>query len=158
MAIEIEFKFLVHKDLWNQVIPNNSFEIRQGYIFSDESKTIRVRTKGEKGYLTIKGKTNGASRPEFEYEIPIEEAIELLNLFCSARIEKTRHEVLYDGNKWEVDVFQGANKGLIVAELEVKSETDEFEKPSWIGKNVTDDSRYANSNLIKNPYVNWKSI
>jgi CYTH domain-containing protein len=157
MAIETEFKFLVHKDLWNQVIPNKSLEIRQGYLYSDESKTIRVRTKGAKGYLTIKGKTSGASRPEYEYEIPYDEAIELLNLFCSEQIEKTRHEVLFAGNKWEVDVFQGANEGLIVAELEVESETDAFEKPSWIGENVTDDSRYANANLIKNPFVNWKS-
>ena len=157
MAIETEFKFLVHKDLWNQVIPNKSLDIRQGYLYSDENKTVRVRTKGEKGYLTIKGKTSGASRPEYEYEIPLDEAIELLNLFCPERIEKTRHEVLFAGNKWEVDVFQGANEGLIVAELEVESETDAFEKPSWIGENVTDDSRYANSNLIKNPFVNWKS-
>lgn len=157
MAIETEFKFLVQKDLWNQVIPNKSMDIRQGYLYSDESKTVRVRTKGEKGYLTIKGKTSGASRPEYEYEIPFTEAIELLNLFCPKRIEKTRHEVLFAGNKWEVDVFQGANEGLIVAELEVESETDAFEKPSWIGENVTSDSRYANSNLIKNPFVNWKS-
>lgn len=157
MAIETEFKFLVHKDLWNQVIPNKSLDIRQGYLYSDENKTVRVRTKGEKGYLTIKGKTSGASRPEYEYEIPLDEAIELLNLFCPERIEKTRHEILFAGNKWEVDVFQGANEGLIVAELEVESETDAFEKPSWIGENVTDDSRYANSNLIKNPFVNWKS-
>ncbi len=157
MAIETEFKFLVQKDLWNQVIPNKSLDIRQGYLYSDESKTVRVRTKGEKGYLTIKGKTSGASRPEYEYEIPFTEAIELLNLFCPERIEKTRHEVLFAGNKWEVDVFQGANEGLIVAELEVESETDAFEKPNWIGENVTDDTRYANSNLIKNPFVNWKS-
>lgn len=157
MAIETEFKFLVHKDLWNQVIPNKSLDIRQGYLYSDENKTVRVRTKGEKGYLTIKGKTSGASRPEYEYEIPLDEAIELLNLFCPERIEKTRHEILFAGNKWEVDVFQGANEGLIVAELEVESETDAFEKPSWIGENVTDDSRYANSNLIKNPFVKWKS-
>ena len=155
MATEIEHKYLVIKDIWEKIIPNKSVEIRQAYLLTDPEKTIRVRTKGNSGFITIKGKANRASRLEFEYEIPIEDAIELINKFCSNLIEKTRHIVIHDNNTWEVDEFKGLNAGLIVAEIELASEDDKYSIPNWIEKNVTEDLRYANSNLSIKPFTTW---
>ena len=155
MATEIEHKYLVIKDIWKKIIPNKSVEIRQAYLLTDPEKTIRVRTKGNSGFITIKGKSNGSSRLEFEYEIPIEDAIELINKFCSNLIEKTRHIVIHDNNTWEVDEFKGLNAGLIVAEIELASEDEKYSIPNWIDKNVTEDIRYANSNLSINPFMTW---
>ncbi|MNQ93266.1 CYTH domain protein [compost metagenome] len=129
--------------------------IRQGYLQTDPNKTIRVRTKGNQGYLTIKGKAVGASRLEFEYEIPVDEANELLDKFCSNLIDKTRYDVVHEGKTWEVDVFSGLNEGLIVAEIELTSEEETYTLPVWVGENVTSDMRYANSNLAVTPFSNW---
>ena len=155
MATEIEHKYLVIKDIWKKIIPNKSVEIRQAYLLTDPEKTIRVRTKGNSGFITIKGKSNGSSRLEFEYEIPIEDANELINKFCSNLIEKTRHIVIHDNNTWEVDEFKGLNAGLIVAEIELASEDEKYSIPNWIDKNVTENIRYANSNLSINPFMTW---
>jgi adenylate cyclase len=130
MATEIEHKYLVIKDIWGKIIPNKSVEIRQAYLLTDPEKTIRVRTKGNSGFITIKGKANRASRLEFEYEIPIEDAIELINKFCSNLIEKIRHIVIHDNNTWEVDEFKGLNEGLIVAEIELTSEDEKYSIPN----------------------------
>jgi len=155
MATEIEHKYLVNHQLWKDVTPKKSTYIKQGYLLSDPNKTIRVRTTNDKGFITIKGKTIGASRLEYEYEIPIQEANELLTKFCSQVIEKTRHYVDYENKLWEIDVFEGFNKGLIVAEIELTSEDEMYQKPNWIEKNVTADMRYSNSNLCANPFNTW---
>lgn len=155
MATEIEHKYLIKPELWKKVVPYTRVDIRQGYLLTDPSKTVRIRTKGNTGYLTIKGKTQGASRVEFEYEIPFADAMELLTHFCSQLIEKTRHLVLHEGKTWEVDEFKGLNAGLIVAEIELKSEEETYVLPDWVDKNVTEDLRYANSNLSVNPFSKW---
>ena len=155
MATEIEHKYLVIKDIWGKVIPNKSVEIKQAYLLTDPEKTIRIRTKGNAGFITIKGKSNGASRLEFEYEIPIDDANDLINKFCSNLIEKTRHLVIHENHTWEVDEFKGLNAGLIVAEIELNSEDENYLIPDWIDKNVTDDLSYANSNLSIKPFSTW---
>lgn len=155
MPTEIEHKYLVDESLWKNITPGKSVQVRQAYLLTDPDKTIRVRTKGEKGFITIKGRTTGASRPEFEYEIPLDEANELISRFCSNLIEKTRHYVAHEGKLWEVDVFEGLNAGLIVAEIELGSEEELYAKPVWVGMNVTRDAKYANSNLTMKPYSTW---
>ena len=155
MATEIEHKYLVIKDIWEKVIPDKSVEIKQAYLLTDPEKTIRIRTKGNAGFITIKGKSSGASRLEFEYEIPIEDANDLINKFCSNLIEKTRHIVINDNNTWEVDEFKGLNAGLIVAEIELNSEDEIYSIPDWIDKNVTEELKYANSNLSIKPISTW---
>ena len=141
--IEIERKFLVTStDFISQAFAHN--RIAQGYISKNPERTVRVRIKGGKGFLTIKGKGNesGLSRFEWENEIPLDEAIELLKLCEKGKIEKTRYEVKLGNHIFEVDEFYGENEGLIMAEVELKSETETFEKPEWLGKEVTDDKRY----------------
>jgi adenylate cyclase len=155
MATEIEHKYLVKADLWKDIAPEKSVDIRQAYLLTDPDKTIRVRTKGVKGYITIKGRTVGASRPEYEYEIPIADANELIDKFCSSLIEKTRHLITHNNKTWEVDAFNGSNEGLIVAEIELTSEDEKYSLPDWVDKNVTDDVRYANANLTLKPYNTW---
>jgi len=155
MPIETEHKYLINHELWQQIIPNKSVQIKQAYLLTDPNKTIRIRTAGNAGFITIKGKTIGASRPEFEYEIPIEEANQLIESFCSELIEKTRYYVVHENKTWEVDVFEGMNVGLIVAEIELDDEDEEYKKPNWVTQNVTDDRRYANSNLSLKPFTTW---
>jgi len=155
MATEIEHKYLVNSGVWKTIIPEKSVEIRQAYLQTDPEKTIRVRTKDDAGFITIKGKTVGASRPEFEYEIPIADANELIDKFCSNLIEKIRHIVTHYNHIWEVDEFKGLNEGLIVAEIELTGEDEKYSIPNWVGKNVTDDLRYANSNLTIKPFKTW---
>ncbi len=155
MATEIEHKYLIIKEHWKVVVPDQSIRIRQGYLLTDPEKTIRVRTKGDKGYLTVKGKSSGSSRPEFEYEIPLADAEELLDKFCSSLVEKTRHLVLHDNKTWEVDEFFGLNEGLIVAEIELTHEKEVYLTPHWVGQNVTNNSQYANSNLSLRPFTTW---
>ena len=155
MPIEIEHKYLVNAEEWSRVIPEKSITIKQGYIHAAPDKTVRVRTKADKGYITIKGKTVGASRPEFEYDIPLADAQELLINFCSQLIEKTRHLITYDHKTWEVDVFEGLNAGLIVAEIELKDERELYQKPTWIGADVTMDVKYSNAQLASVPYSQW---
>jgi len=155
MAIEIEHKYLVEKDKWRSVKPAKSVHIRQGYLQSEANHTRRIRTAGKQGYITVKGLTKGSSRPEFEYEIPYADALEMLNLFCISVIEKTRHYVSVADNTWEVDEFEGDNTGLIIAEIELLNEDQYYVLPPWAGLNVTDDFRYANVNLAANPFGTW---
>lgn len=155
MPFEIEHKYLVDAQAWRKETAAAGKRIRQAYLYSDAAKTIRVRTKGDKGYLTIKGKTTGATRSEFEYEIPLTEAVELIQTLCHTVIEKTRYECVYEEKKWEVDVFHGQNEGLIVAEIELQSETETYLLPLWVTENVTNDSRYSNAALAKHPFSQW---
>ena len=156
MGIEIERKFLVNKEKWNTVIKEKKSFYRQGYIVSDPEKTIRVRLTDTTGYLTIKGLTVGASRPEFEYPVPKEDAVQLLDNFCKSEISKVRHFITHDNKLWEIDEFEGDNEGLIVAEIELSSEDETFSMPDWIDQEVTSDKRYSNSNLSVNSYKNWQ--
>lgn len=153
MAQEIERKFLV-KANWQPTTVGT--RIAQGYLNRDPERTVRVRIRQNKGYLTIKGKNEGISRLEFEYEIPLAEAEQLLLLCEQPLVEKMRYVEHYGDFAWEVDVFSGANEGLIVAEIELPTKETVFTKPSWLGKEVSGDSRFYNSNLIKNPYKQWK--
>jgi adenylate cyclase len=155
MGLEIEHKYLIHQAHWQTVVPHKSTVLKQAYISTDPEKTIRVRTLDDKAYITIKGKSSGAARLEFEYEIPLEDAYELIKHFSANLVEKTRHYVLVEGKTWEVDEFKGANKGLFVAEIELDSEDEAYHLPEWVDRNVTNDMRYANSNLALNPYTNW---
>jgi adenylate cyclase len=153
MSQEIERKFLVTGEAWRT---DNGALIRQGYLHNKIDGNVRVRTKGERAYLTIKGSTNGITRLEFEYDIPLEEANEMLDKLClKPLIEKVRHEVNFDGFLWEIDEFLGDNAGLVVAEIELDNEEQEFTKPNWVGVEVSEDPRYLNANLVKNPYSKW---
>jgi CYTH domain-containing protein len=156
MPIEIERKYLVKHDLWNALLKPKGEYYRQGYIVNEISKTVRVRATENHGFITIKGKTdNPAIKPEYEYQIPKSEAIELLNSFTGNNIEKTRYKIDYEGKLWEIDVFQGDNEGLIVAEIELNSIEELYQIPEWIDCEVTHDGRYFNANLSKNPFKNW---
>jgi CYTH domain-containing protein len=145
---EIERKFLVKESVFDVIRYLEPRSIRQGYIMDSDGKTVRVRTKGDKAFLTIKGKTAGISRDEFEYEIPVNDAIHLLDNFCSKVLTKDRFEMMHGEKKWEIDVFKGKLAGLIVAEIELESEEDAFSLPDWAEKEVSDDARYYNSNLV----------
>jgi len=154
--IEIERKFLVNSNAFKtEAFAQN--RIAQGYLSSVPGRTVRVRIKGNKGFLTIKGASNesGVSRFEWEKEIPEDEAKALLKLCDEGVIDKTRFEVKMGNHVFEIDEFFGENEGLIMAEIELKSETEDFEKPKWLGKEVTNDIRYYNSYLSKNPYKKW---
>jgi CYTH domain-containing protein len=153
MGREIERKFLVGDDSWRN---SAGTRIRQGYLHNESDGTVRVRTKGGRAYLTIKGNTAGITRPEFEYEIPVRDADEILDAMClKPLIEKVRYEVWAGGFKWEVDEFLGENGGLVVAEIELEDENQDFPKPDWLGEEVSDDFRYQNANLAKHPYSQW---
>ena len=152
---EIEYKFLITSSDWQKGA--EGVEYRQGYLSTDPGRVVRVRLEGEVGKLTIKGKRNGPEADEFEYEIPKPDAEYLLEHLClKPLIEKTRYKIEFEGNIWEVDQFHGVNEGLIFAEIEVQSKNQKFQKPNWIGKDVTKDSRYRNANLVANPYSKWK--
>lgn len=153
MAIEIERKFLVKSDAWREGPAGE--RIVQGYLCRDEERTVRVRIKGEKGFLTIKGSSEGIARKEFEYEIPREEAEELLQICVPPLLDKVRYERRCGGHLWEIDEFAGENKGLIVAEIELEDEATEFEKPDWLGEEVSDDPRYYNACLADHPWSQW---
>jgi adenylate cyclase len=155
MGVEIERKFLVHHDKWAALAKPKGLVIRQGYMLKDAAKTIRVRIKDEESFITIKGKTKGISRSEYEYGIPLKDGLELLEAFCEAVVEKQRYCISYAGKLWEVDVFEGENQGLIVAEIELADEAETFDLPRWVSTEVTSDARYYNSNLSVNPYKNW---
>jgi CYTH domain-containing protein len=157
MQNEIERKFLVK----NTDFINDSFEkysIKQGFLSTNKNRTVRVRIKNDKGFLTIKGISNekGTKRLEWEKEIPLQEAEQLLKICKKPIISKNRYLVNYKGNIFEVDVFKKKNKGLIVAEIELQTENQPFEKPTWLGKEVTGDKRYYNSVLQKKPFNSWK--
>ena len=153
MAIEIERKFLVRNNYWQEKA-ETGLPCRQGYLCAEHGKTVRVRTLGARAFLTIKGKTHGLSRAEFEYEIPVDDAEALLQM-CDQRIEKTRYLVPHENHTWEVDVFEGENKGLILAEIELKSEDETFILPDWIGDEVSGDPRYYNAQLSRHPFTRW---
>jgi adenylate cyclase len=157
MGVEIEKKYLVKKEIWNKEKPFKSSIIRQAYILSDIDKTIRVRVADTKGFLTIKGATVGIRRQEFEYEIPVEDANQLIENFTTLCIDKIRHYINYDNKLWEVDEFKGENEGLMVAEIELNAEDEKYELPLWVGEQVSLDKRYSNSNLIKLPFKKWNN-
>lgn len=155
MGREIEKKFLITNDGWRHQGTGEPY--CQGYLSSEKGRTVRVRTINDRGILTIKGPTVGDARLEYEYDIPIEDAKEMLNQLCEKPlIEKTRYKIPFQGFVWEVDEFKGENEGLIFAEIELEHEGQTFDKPPWIGKEVTEDGRYYNANLVKNPYSNWR--
>ncbi|MDX9929096.1 MAG: CYTH domain-containing protein [Bacteroidales bacterium] len=156
MAQEIERKFLVKGDF--KCESTRATRITQGYLSLVPERTVRVRIKGDKGFLTIKGISNvsGVTRYEWEQEIPVSEADELLKICEPGLIDKTRYEVKKGKHVFEVDEFHGENEGLILAEVELSSEEEPFDRPGWIGEEVTGDSRYFNSALISNPYRSWK--
>ncbi len=158
MAQEIERKFLVKDDSF-KAQAYKSTRIIQGYLSSVPERTVRVRIKGDKGYLTVKGIGNesGASRFEWEIEIPKEDAQNLLKICEPGVIDKTRYLVKNGDLTFEVDEFYGDNEGLILAEIELQSEDQAFEKPAWLGREVTGDPRFYNSMLMKNPFKNWKN-
>ena len=154
--MEIERKFLVRGDFSRDV--SKAERIVQGYICSQPGRTVRIRIYGEEGFLTIKGSSNdkGLSRYEFEQKIPLADAEKLLELCEPGAIDKVRHLVPHEGHLWEVDVFHGANEGLVMAEIELGSEDEAFDKPEWLGEEVSGDRRYYNSMLTKHPYSEWK--
>lgn len=156
MGIEIERKFLVNHEQWEKLVKPAGEFYRQGYLLTDPQKTIRVRQTSDKGFLTIKGISVGATRAEYEYEIPFEEAKELLDQFSVAELSKVRFKIAIENHTWEVDVFSGNNQGLIVAEIELKSENEKFVLPTWIDREVTGDEKYYNSNLVLKPFIDWK--
>jgi adenylate cyclase len=150
MGIEIERKYTVNEKVHELLLTlTKAEEICQGYLNSIPERTVRVRIKGQKAYLTIKGKNEGITRAEFEYEIPMPDARTLLDMCEPIRIEKTRYSFVQDNLTWELDVFKGAHKGLIIAELELEDENIKINLPDWIEKEVSDDPRYYNSNLAK---------
>lgn len=153
MGIEIERKFLINFDAINHV--EDEICIQQGYILNTPEKVVRVRMTDQKSFITIKGKNVGPSRPEFEYEIPEADAMDMLDNMCDSVIVKTRFIFSIFGDVWEIDIFDGDNEGLIVAEVEIPSEDYDLRLPKWVLKDVTDDPKYYNNNLITNPYKNW---
>lgn len=155
MGVEIERKFLVVGDGWRGSVLSSS-RIVQGYIARNDAATVRVRIKGDAAYLTLKGRSAGIARSEFEYEIPVGDAEAMLAEMAEGPvIDKVRHLIDVDGHVWELDVFAGENAGLVMAEIELGSDDEEFRVPDWAGPDVSDDSRYYNVNLAQNPFRNW---
>jgi len=154
MAKEIERKFIVDTNLWR---PDGSgVRIRQGYLPSSSKTVVRVRVSGNSAWLTVKGENRGMVRPEFEYPIPLMDAARMLEELCGRPfIEKTRHSLRFSGADWTVDVFEGENAGLVVAEIELARENQGVILPPWAGAEVTDDPRYYNSSLTAHPYCRW---
>ncbi len=155
MGIEIERKFLVDHEKWQQLTKPSGTVYKQGYLLSDDKRTVRIRVADDIAFITLKGSATGISRSEFEYTIPVADGVEILQNMATSAIEKTRYEIDFCGNIWEVDVFSGDNEGLIVAEIELDKEDQHFEKPEWIKEEVSDDLRYTNASLSVSPYKNW---
>ncbi len=155
MGIEIERKFLVTNDSWRTSAGPGQV-CRQGYLCSGNGKTVRVRLIGTQAFLTIKGPTEGIARSEFEYEIPLDDAEAMLPL-CGNLVEKTRYLIPHAGMTWELDVFAGKNKGLVMAEVELKSEDQSVDLPDWTGEEVSGDPRYYNAYLAAHPFSTWNS-
>ncbi len=154
MGREIERKFLVRDRSVLDGIPSTAY--RQGYLSTDPARTVRVRQAGDHAFLTIKGPSEGAARPEYEYEIPFDDAGELLEAFAlRPLVEKRRHRLVVGDLTWEIDVFEGANSGLVVAEVELPSIDSRLSVPPWAGEEVTADPRYLNANLVARPYRDW---
>jgi adenylate cyclase len=156
MATEIERKYLVQIEAWQQAkISVEHTHISQAYLSLEAERTVRIRIKKETALLTIKGKTQGISRLEFEYKIPFNDGLELLKICQGSIIKKKRYVLSYDNLIWEVDEFEGDNAGLIVAEVELDSEDQIFALPPWIKEEVSDDNRYYNANLVQHPFKDW---
>lgn len=153
MASEIERKFLVTGDAWRDGSPG--LRMAQGYLSLDPDRTVRVRLAGENAWLTVKGRTQGITRAEFETSIPPADAAELLKMCLPSVIDKTRHRVDFGGHVWEVDVFHGANEGLVIAEVELTDESVLPELPPWVGAEVSSDVRYFNASLAASPHSRW---
>lgn len=153
MAVEIERKFLVRRGLWTPSAIGDP--IRQGYIASSPGRTIRVRLRGDRAFLTIKGPTTGLSRLEFEYPIPADDAAVMLRDLCDVVLEKHRHVERHHGHVWEIDVFHGDSEGLIVAEVELASEQEVVTLPAWVDREVSGDYRYSNAWLARHPFSTW---
>ena len=155
--LEIERKFIVLSEAYKKETLK-SYRIVQGFLNSDPQRVVRIRIKGDKGFITVKGKSDvtGLSRFEWEKEISVSEAEELMKLCEKGIIDKIRYEVVFAGKLFEIDEFFGENKGLVVAEIELQDKLETFERPTWLGEEVTGKQEYYNSNLIKNPYSNWK--
>ena len=154
MGIEIERKFLVSNDLW-KADADVGTDFKQGYLTSGEGSSVRVRKEGGKANLNIKSAIMGIKRQEYEYPIPADEADELLELFCPQTVSKTRYTVNYAGKLWEIDVFEKDNLGLVIAEIELNTTDEEFERPPWIGEEVSAEVRYYNNELSRHPYSEW---
>ena len=152
---EIERKFLVDLEQWRVLDKPEGLPVTQCYLTTDPDKTVRIRVMGDQGFLTIKGRSATLARPEFEYEIPVSDARDMMALFGGARIEKTRYRILVGQHNWDVDEFYGTNAGLIVAEIELGAEDEVFEKPTWATQEVSEDVRYHNSQLLNHPYTSW---
>ena len=155
MPIEIERKFLVKNDAWRTDASGTDY--RQGYLSVDPQRSVRVRMSGQQAWLTVKGPAEGIARMEFEYPIPVADAEALLNLCLPTVIEKTRYILELGKHCWEIDEFRGANDGLLLAEIELDDVNETFERPDWLGEEVTHDQRYYNATLSTNPYCRWKS-
>lgn len=154
MATEIERKFLVKDQSWKAQVRTQA-QLKQGYLSMDTERTVRIRCTNEKAFITVKGQSEGISRQEFEYKIPISDAIQMLGLCKLPPVEKTRHTLKIGHKTWEIDVFEGVNEGLVIAEVELTSESEKFPVPSWAGKEVSDDPKYFNVQLVQNPYSTW---
>lgn len=155
MGIEIERKFLLANDDWRK-LATDSTAMRQAYLAGNSRCSVRVRLEGAEAKLNIKSATLGIQRQEFEYAIPAEEALTMLESLCGGGdVQKTRHYVPYAGHVWEIDEFEGENAGLIVAELELTDVSESFARPSWLGEEVSADTRYYNSALIHHPFSQW---
>lgn len=155
MAKEIEKKFLLKNAQWRGSI-QQSRQFIQGYLVDTKKASVRVRLEGEKAYINIKSATLDVTRDEYEYEIPLNDAREMLDNLCDKPlIEKIRHDVMHDNKKWEIDEFQQDNEGLIVAEIELSAVDEVFAMPDWVGQEVSDDVRYYNVCLVKQPYSSW---
>jgi CYTH domain-containing protein len=158
LGLEIERKYLVKNKNYKKLKIENKNRIEQGYITLDKEKLIRIRIASRDAFLTIKGLATKITRHEYEYQIPVKEAREMLELFCyQPIIKKVRYAIKYQGKVWEIDEFEGLNRGLTIAEIELENEDEKFDKPDFIGQEVTDDPRYYNFNLVKNPYKEWEA-
>ncbi|MFO8025657.1 CYTH domain-containing protein [Thiohalophilus sp.] len=156
MAIEIERKFLVNSDRWRAQADAGQ-HLAQGYLIGAREASVRVRIEGERANLNIKSATLGIYRQEYEYPIPLADAREMIDTLCEKPvIEKTRYHVKHADHTWEVDVFEGENAGLVVAEIELTSESETFEQPDWVGEEVSADPRYYNVSLVKHPFKAWR--
>lgn len=155
MAVEIEKKFLLKNNNWRKLVAQ-SVRYKQGYFSTNKKSSIRIRVTDNSASLNIKSATLGITRNEYDYPIPLDEAEEMLEQLCNRPLlEKTRHFLMHDGNKWEIDEFLGDNQGLIVAELELEHPEQTFSKPDWLGEEVSDDPRYYNVCLVTHPYKDW---
>jgi len=155
MATEIERKFLLKDASW-KALADAGTQYSQGYLVGSQQASVRVRIQGERAFLNIKSATIDITRQEFEYEVPLDEAKEILETLCEKPlISKKRYHLKSENHLWEIDVFQGDNEGLVVAEIELADENEYFVKPDWLGDEVSDDERYYNVSLVKHPFKNW---